>query len=261
MAQDLQQHLEEINILGYTLVENVLTPEQLENTRQHMNDLQQAEIDRYGKEKLLQIRELGTLRFMMAADRYFLNLIAIPAVLEIMEALLGPACILHLQNGIILLPKSQHQQSAYHQDYRRWMNGYTLSYNAFFLIDDFTHENGGTYLVPATHTLEQKPSDEFLEKHTRQITGQAGTILFFNSRLWHRGGDNLTDKPRRAINTQYTHSYLRQQVDYAHCLPEDEYATLPERVQQLLGRFVRLPKSTDEFRVPPEERLYRAGQG
>ena len=257
----IQKHLEEIAILGYTLVEDVLSPAELDATRKHMDALQQAEVDHYGREKLIELRELGTLRFMMARDRYFLDLINLPAILKMMDALLGSACIVHLQNGIILLSSAQHQQASFHQDYRRWMNGFNLSYNAFFLIDDFTAENGGTYVVPATHILEEKPSDEYLASHAIQITGKAGTILVFNSRLWHRGGENLTDKPRRAINTQYTASYLRQQVDYAHCLPEEDYATLPERVQQLLGRFVRMPKSLDEFRVDPADRLYRSGQG
>ncbi len=257
----LQSHLEELDILGFTVIENVLPAEQIEVIRSKMDAIYEADIAHFGIEKLTAIRELGTLRFMMVADRYFLQLLAVPTVLTIMEAQLGPACIVHLQNGIILLPQKQHQQAAFHQDYRRWMDGYTVSYNAFFLIDDFTVENGGTYVVPATHRLETQPSDEFLSKHAHQVTGSAGSVLFFNSRLWHKGGSNLTDKPRRAMNTQYTYSYLRPQVDYAHCLPEEEYADLPERIQQLMGRFVRLPKSSDEFRVPAEERLYRAGQG
>ncbi len=206
--QNLQSHLEELDILGYTLVPDVLSHDELAETRQRMDALCAADIQRYGKDQLLKIRELGTLRFMMASDPYFLKLIALPDVLEMMESLLGSACILHLQNGIVLLPEEQHQQAAYHQDYRRWMNGYNLSFNAFFLIDDFSLENGGTYVVPATHRLENKPSDEYLNSHAVQIVGKAGTVMFFNSRLWHKGGNNLTQQPRRAINTQYTYSYL-----------------------------------------------------
>lgn len=253
--------LEEIKIRGFTILENVLDAETLAVTRDKMDALLERDIEKFGKEELLRIRELGTLRFMMAGDRHFLKLMALPRVLEVVEALLGPACVLHLQNGIVLLPTEHHQQAAYHQDYRRWMNGFDLSFNAFFMIDDFTLENGGTHVVPSTHVLEDRPTDEYLAKYDQQVTGPAGSVLIFNSRLWHKGGDNLTGKPRRAINHQYTVSYIRPQVDYAHCLPEEEYETLPERTQQLLSRFVQLPKSIDEFRVAPEKRLYRAGQG
>src|SRR5690348_14852574 len=98
----LEQHLEDLDIRGFTILPDVLSPEQVATTVRKMDALYEADIERYGMQQLLQIRELGTLRFMMASDRYFLELIAVPRVLEIMEALLGPACILHLQNGIIL---------------------------------------------------------------------------------------------------------------------------------------------------------------
>lgn len=255
------QYLEEIAIRGFTLIEEVLEAVELQIIRDKMDALLEADIQRFTREHLLAVREFGTLRFMMLGDRYFLGLINLRPVMNIIEALLGPTCILHLQNGIIPLLDETHQQSEFHQDYRRWMNGFNVSFNAFLMIDEFTLDNGATYVVPGTHLCEQKPSAEYMNRYGEQVTGRAGSAVIFNSRLWHRGGANRTAQPRRAINMQYTPPYVRQQVDYTCCLPEEEYERLPEREQQLLGRFVRLPKDTDEFRVPTEKRLYRAGQG
>ena len=260
MTDMTEHHLEQITLQGYTILENVLSDADLATTRAKIDGLLDIEIERFGREELLRIRELGTLRFMMAEDKHFLTIMNQRPVMTIIEALLSPNCILHLQNGIVLFPAEQHQQAAWHQDYRRWMGGLDVSFNAFFMIDDFTTENGGTLVVPGTHLSEERPSDDYLNANKVQITGKAGSVLIFNSRVWHAGGSNLTDKPRRAINHQYTYSYIRQQVDYAHCLPEDDYADLPDRIQQLLGRYVRLPKSIFEFRVPAAERLHRSGQ-
>lgn len=256
-----EQHIEEIEIRGFTVVPDVLPQDELPIIREKLDALVQLDIEKFTREHLLSIKELGTLRFMMANDRYFLSLLNIRKVMDIIEQLLGEASILHLQNGIVLIPSETHQQGAWHQDYRRWMNGFNVSYNVFLLIDEFTNENGGTLVVPGTHVLEKAPSQEYLQRYTHAVTGKAGSALIFNSRLWHAGGRNKTLNPRRAINQQYTTSYIRSQGDYANCLPEEEYAALPERVQQLLGRFVRMPKSIDEFRVPADKRFYRGGQG
>jgi ectoine hydroxylase-related dioxygenase (phytanoyl-CoA dioxygenase family) len=253
--------LESLAIRGFVVLENVLEAEILAETRQRMDSLLAADRAKFGDAALLAAREMGTLRYMMAADSFFLGLLNLPPVMAIIEALLGEACIVHLQNGIVLLPNQPHQQAVYHQDYRRWMGGYDVSFNAFFLIDPFTAENGGTWVVPSTHLLADRPSDSYLAAHGQQIIAPAGSALIFNSRLWHKGGENRTQSVRRAINTQYTYSYIRQQADYAHCLPEADYDALPSRTQQLLGRYVRMPKNIDEFRRPSDERLYRSGQG
>lgn len=255
-----EQALEELRIQGFTLLPNMIPQDELVETRQHLDALLQKDINDYGKEELLKIRELGTLRFMLAHDPYFIEFANRRSVMELVESVLGDTCILHLQNGIVLVPSEKHQQGAYHQDFRLWLNGYDVSLNTFCLIDDFTVENGGTIVVPGTHMLEERPSDEYLQRNQIQINGPAGTIMLFNSRLWHRGGDNRTTQPRRAINMQYTRAFIRQQVDYANTLPEEDYTKLPERTQQILGRFVRLPKSLAEFRVPADKRLHRSGQ-
>jgi len=255
-----EQALEELKIQGYTLLPNVIAQDELVETRKHLDALLDKDIADYGRENLLKMRELGTLRFMLAHDPYFIEFANRRSIMELIEAVIGETCILHLQNGIVLVPSEKHQQGAYHQDFRLWMNGYDVSLNAFSLIDDFTPENGGTIIVPGTHVLEDRPSDDYLERNQIQINGPAGTVMVFNSRLWHRGGDNRTTQPRRAINMQFTRAFIRQQVDYAHCLPEQQYAELPERTQQILGRFVRLPTSLAEFRVPAEQRLHRSGQ-
>ena len=45
-----------------------------------------------------------------------------------------------------------------------------------------------------------------------QIEANAGDVLFFDSMLWHRSGNNTSDNPRRAINQQYTKPFINQQL-------------------------------------------------
>lgn len=259
-ASAMDIYLEELDAIGYTVIPDILEPGECADLRGRIDSLFEDDLQRFGYDELVARRELGTIRCPMVRDERFLEVLSHPRVLSYVERILGPTCILHLQNCIVLSPSKHHQQSDYHQDYRPWVNGAAISVNAFLLIDDFTEVNGGTFVVPGTHKIDWRPSKAFLDKHARIITGSAGSMLLFHSRLWHRGGENLSENRRRAINHQYTLAFIRQQIDYARAFPEEAYAGMPERVQQLLGRFVRAPKNAEEFRLPADRRLHRSGQ-
>lgn len=259
-GKTIDDQVERLRSDGFVLVENAVDPQTLAAAREKLDELHEADLAEFGEEALLAMREFGTLRFPMVRDRFFLDLIDLRTVMPLVERFLGPTCILHLQNGIVLFPSATHQQAAFHKDFRPWLNGADVSFNVFLFIDEFTAENGATLVVPGSHRSEASPSKAELDERAVCATGPAGAALVFDSRLWHRGGANRSGRPRRAVNMQYTSAFIRQQVDYAHCFAESEYAAFPERIQQLLGRFVRLPKSSAEFRVPAEQRLHRSGQ-
>src|SRR6185437_3022800 len=46
-----------------------------------------------------------------------------------------------------------------------------------------------------------------------QITGRAGTVVVFNSHLWHGGTQNRSDRPRRALHCLFTRAGNQQQLD------------------------------------------------
>lgn len=146
-------------------------------------------------------------------------------------------------------------------DFPRVIGRALLSINIFVALDAFTAENGATQVVPGTHQHEAAPSSGYLEAHAQNVTCPAGTAIVFDSTLWHRGGWNRSDSVRMAMNLQFTKSYVRQQIDYPRALPTRLTDKLPERTRQLLGFYVRMPTSLAEYYVPPEQRLYRAGQG
>ena len=46
-----------------------------------------------------------------------------------------------------------------------------------------------------------------------QLIGTAGTVVVFNSHLWHGGMMNETDSPRRAMHSYFCRRDQRQQLD------------------------------------------------
>lgn len=259
--------LHDLRYLGYHVVEGVLDNATLAETRDALYRVRDAIEAEIGVERLTRAGELGVMRGMMKYDRFFTRFLEIPALLEVVDAFLAPTAVLHLQNGFILpsAPTAEDTpsvfQNRFHRDFPRHLDGYVASLNALFCIGDFTPTTGGTVIVPGTHQQTDRPSDDYIAANTLDVECPAGSMILFDSTLWHAAGRNTSGADRLAINHQFTRSFLKQQLDYVRLLGDAEIERLPARSQQLLGWYTRIPTSLDEYYQPPERRLYRGGQG
>jgi ectoine hydroxylase-related dioxygenase (phytanoyl-CoA dioxygenase family) len=206
------------------------------------------------------------LRLVAKYDQVFLDLLALPEILAVVDATVSNTAILHLQNGFILpsfkpgeAPKVF--QNRYHMDFPRVLNGYLMSINVMLAIDEFRPDNGATLIIPGSHQKTQPPDFEKAEQLMVPATCPQGSMLIFDSTLYHAAGPNTSGADRIAINHQFTRSYVKQQIDYVRALGPDVVLAQPPRTQQLLGWYTRVVTSLDDYYQPAEKRLYRSGQG
>jgi len=262
---DLARVAEAVHRDGYCVVEDVLGPALLEELRAAMYRARARIVAEVGAQRLQRAGETGVLRLMMKFEPVCLRLLEIPQMLAVVDHHLGDTAVLHLQNGFILPSSSSPGrglfQSTFHRDFPRVLNGYLMSLNTFFALDDFSAANGATWVVPGTHQREARPADAELERAAVCLECRAGAMIVFDSTLWHCGGRNTSGKDRLALNHQFTRSYVKQQIDYVRALGAAAILALPPRSQQLLGYYTRVVTSLDEYYRPPAERLYRGGQG
>ena len=255
---------EAVRTEGCCIVEGVLARSMLGEVRDAMYRAQERILAELGAERLARAGERGVLRLMMKFEPQLLRFLELPELLAIVDEHVSPTAILHLQNGFILPPEPGKAtdifQQRFHQDFPRVLNGYLMSINAFFAIDEFTAANGATWVVPGTQQRGVPPSESDL-KRAECVECAAGAMLVFDSTLWHCAGRNHSGKDRLAINHQFTRSYVKQQIDYVRALGEAMILGLPARTQQLLGYYTRVVTSLDEYYRPGPERLYRSGQG
>ena len=96
---------------------------------------------------------------------------------------------------------------------------YPIVCNGAWLLDDFTEANGATLVVPGTHKhcRNPVPGDE---RDAIPVEGPAGTLFFFDGRLWHGTGANRTDRLRRVALTYFCQPWIRTQEN--HCASLDE---------------------------------------
>src|SRR4030095_10499489 len=252
--------------LGFAVVEDVLDDQFLETTRVAMYEVQRLIDLDVGRDKLERAGELGVLRLMIKYHDHFYRFLEIPEMLSVVDATVSPTAILHLQNGLVLPAFEEGttpsvSQNNFHMDFRRVLDGYMASINCLFAIDEFRQDNGATLVVPGSHQRSTAPSVAYMNHVAVPVMRQAGSMLLFDSTLWHAAGANTSGQDRLALNQQFTRSFFKQQVDYPRALGEVAITSRPERTQQLLGWHTRVPAGMHEFYVPSEHRLYRAGQG
>jgi hypothetical protein len=148
-----------------------------------------------------------------------------------------------------------------HRDIRSFSGDMPLLLNTLVMLDEFTEDNGATYLMTGSHRLADKPVEAEFYANADRALGPAGSILIFNSNLWHAGGDNVTDGPRRSVTPMYCKPFIKQQFDYPRAVGYERADILPVHTRQVLGYNARVPATLDEWYQPRERRMYRPDQG
>lgn len=100
-------------------------------------------------------------------------------------------------------------------------------------LTDFTAANGATRLAPGSHRWEpQRPPHEH---QTVQAVMPRGSVTMWLGSIYHGMAVNTTDAPRTGLVFGYVAGWLRQEENHYLAAPPDIAASLPPRLQQLLG--------------------------
>ena len=122
--------------------------------------------------------------------------------------------IINLQNAIINKPNEEHHQSSWHRDlpYQDWIISKPLAVNAFYCMSDFTSQNGATFLLPFSQKIEKFPSKRYVEENQIQMIAPKGSVVLFDSMVFHRASFNSTSNVRYGINNMFVVPILKQQI-------------------------------------------------
>jgi len=106
---------------------------------------------------------------------------------------------------------------------------------------------GATYILPFSHQFMAAPSNEYMESNSIQVNAPAGSVIIFNSMLFHKAGYNRsTNVIRRGINHVYVKPIINQQIDLPYFL-DGKYAD-DSFLSMLFGYQTKLSKSISEYR-------------
>lgn len=107
--------------------------------------------------------------------------------------------------------------------------------NAAWAVDDFTADNGATCFVPGSHLWNRSPRpDDAVDAVPMEVS--AGSLVVFDSRVWHRTGANVTTDTRRAAAFGwYTRPIYRTQENWFLSLDPSVRDTASDDLLVLLG--------------------------
>lgn len=174
----------------------------------------------------------------------------------------GSEFILNSYGAIDNLPvssKSYAHGHRFHRDVRTYSGNFHLMLNMLVMVDEFTTQNGATKVVPGSHCIAARPADAEIERQAVRLEAPAGSIVLFDSNLWHSAAPNTTTGSRKALTLTFTRPFFKQQMDYPRLLGEDFPRN--ERMRQLLGYNARVPCGYEEWYRTPDKRMYKPGQG
>jgi ectoine hydroxylase-related dioxygenase (phytanoyl-CoA dioxygenase family) len=244
---DLEEIAEQIKNLGYAVVDSYLRADELNSLSEGFQQIRLRYIETYGEKNLKAKDEYWTIRAPLTLAKEFLSLALNERLISIIQILIPGKFILNQQNGIINPAGESYNQAAWHRDlpYQHFVSTTPLAINALFCLDEFTQQNGATFVLPASHKSEAFPSPNFVKKNAIQIVAPAGSFVILDCMLFHCGGFNQTQSPRRAINHVYTIPFLKQQISLSKNILDS--SGLAQQASDILGFSYVEPQTVAEY--------------
>lgn len=228
----IETTLEEIREKGFTVVPDLLAPDEVDRLRSAVETIvtAEAESNRHpsGHQRAL---------YIAIKNPIFLEPLCHPFVLAVWRRYLGDDVICSSLSSNTLWPGCTEQY--WHVDYPHWTMAepyptFPIAAQTLWMLDDFTMENGATAAIPGSHRNDRLPqigrawSDDAVI-----LTGKKGSAIMADGAFWHTSRPNHSATSRSALLIKYIRSFCLPQEDMRWQLSQlDDPSPL---VRHLLG--------------------------
>jgi ectoine hydroxylase-related dioxygenase (phytanoyl-CoA dioxygenase family) len=229
----------DLDTLGFVLVENVLSDRLLNEVRERVENLYEMEGENAGSEFR---QEPGSRRLANLIDKgkVFEELVVVPTILALVSHVLGNKFKLSSFNARSANPNSSEAQPL-HCDAGALpdQKGFWVC-NTIWLLDDFTSLNGATRVIPGSQNWSKLPQEVLADPiatHPNEVllTGRAGSVIVMNTHAWHGGTANRTGYHRRALHAFYCRADKPQQQYQKGLLRRETLNQLSPELRKLLA--------------------------
>jgi len=241
---DADGHAERIRRDGYTVIEDFLGADGLARFREALAPFMGSHHGRNDFEGFRTER----IYTLVARGKVFEEIAADARLMALIGQFLQPNFLLSASHAISLEP-GETPQSVHSDDgfYRQRRPRAPIGVSVIGAIDDFTRANGATEIIPGSH-LWGEPGDGGRPNDPAEIEAMlvpmempAGAALVFAGTLMHRGGANVTDRPRLAFTNQYCEPWARPQENFWLSVPRERVREMSPIAQALLGYEIAPP--------------------
>jgi ectoine hydroxylase-related dioxygenase (phytanoyl-CoA dioxygenase family) len=186
-----------------------------------------------------------------------IRILELDSLIQPFEWILGEGCIIYAYTSSSMPPQETNYSGRIHVDCPRLISGYVTNLGATILLDDFTEKNGATWYLPKSHLALREPTEQEFACKAKRLVAKAGTVFFFNARLWHAGGQNHTEQWRHALTINMCRSFMKQRLDIPRAMSSMDLSGIPNKALQKLGFFCQVPANYDEYYAPGHLKKFR----
>lgn len=233
-AGDLDAHLARIADQGFTVLEDVVEPDLLAAVDEALARLEH-ELGAVAAANAFEGHATVRIYNLLARSRVFEQVPTHPAVLPVIEGVIGKAPLisslssiaidpgeaaqpLHVDDAVIPLPRPH----------------VPVICNSMWALTDFTEANGATRLVPGSHHRDHQPEFGSIHDSVAAEMGR-GSVLIWPGSLWHGGGANTTDRRRSGLAMNYCAGWVRQQENQQLGIPAEVVRRFSPELRDLCG--------------------------
>lgn len=243
---DADGHVRRMREDGYTIVEDFMDADQLADFRVGVAPL----LGHHRGRNAFEGRTTERVYTLVARGKVFEEIACDRRLLAILGAFLKPNYLLSASHAICIYPGEVEQ--ALHTD-----DGFylvprprpALAVSVIGAVDPFTAENGGTVVLPGTHTWSADELAAFRDGRMPKenipkplpLEMPAGAIAVFPGTLVHGAGANHSQAPRLGYTNQYCEPWLRTQENFYLAIPRERVAAMVPELQSLLGYSITPP--------------------
>jgi ectoine hydroxylase-related dioxygenase (phytanoyl-CoA dioxygenase family) len=231
---DVQLHADQIRDVGYTVIERAAAADLIDGLKQALLRTEHEHGLGYAKTSFEGFKTVR-INNLLIYDDLFWQVPLHANVLPIVERVLDKECLLSSFCSLVLGPGQGAQPI--HEDTQLIplpRPHIPITLNAIWALSDFREDNGATRILPGSHKYDRSP-EYGKEYDALTATMPAGSVMLFDSALWHGGGANISGSRRFALSCAYCWGWMRQQENLQLGIPQETARRFPRRLQELCG--------------------------
>jgi ectoine hydroxylase-related dioxygenase (phytanoyl-CoA dioxygenase family) len=231
---DAARHAEAIARDGYTIIEDAIEPELLDELAADLLRLE-AVYEVVPADNSFEGSRTVRIYNLLALGHVYEAIPVHPHVLPVVEQVLDPGCLVSSLSSIAILPGETAQPIHADDQLIPLAKPHEPTVcNSMWALTDFTAENGATRVIPGSHLRDRSP-DYGAPYDSIPAEMPRGSVLVWHGSLWHGGGANETGERRVGIAMNYCAGFIRQQENQQLGIPPEIAARFSPRLRELCG--------------------------
>jgi ectoine hydroxylase-related dioxygenase (phytanoyl-CoA dioxygenase family) len=240
---ELERHMDDLATQGFTVIEDYLSPAQIERFREGLA----ASLGTYRGRNAFEGHTTERVYTLVGRGAVFEEAASDPRLLAILDRLLRPNYLLSADHAICIYPGEKAQGLHFDDGFYPFPRPRpAFSISTIGAIDAFTPENGGTVMYKGSHKWTAERCQAVRAALARgettadtacvnYLTMPAGALCIFHGTLLHGAGANNSDAARLAYTNHYCEPWARPQENFYLGVPKETVRGMSREMQILLG--------------------------